>query len=313
MSEGIGMKQNAKIVVVGSSNTDMVAMAGHIPAPGETVMGARFFTAAGGKGANQAVAAARLGADVTIIACVGDDAFGQAAVEGFKAEGIDTRHIVVDPDTPSGIALITVDAKGENAITVAPGANARLTPAHVRSAEGAIREADALLLQLEIPLDAVAAAAAIARDADTLVILNPAPVPDGGLPPELLAITDVLVPNETEAAKLAGQSGLNAEDAVRALLRAGCRRVVVTLGSRGALAANSDATFAIPSPKVEAVDTTAAGDAFCGALAVALAEGQRFEDAVRFAVKAAALGVTAAGAQPSLPSRRAVEEFAPGG
>ncbi len=313
MSEGIGTKQNAKIVVVGSSNTDMVAMAEHIPAPGETVMGTRFFTAPGGKGANQAVAAARLGARVTMVACAGDDSFGRAAVEGFQAEGIDTRHIALDPDAPSGIALITVDAKGENAITVAPGANARLSPEHVRSAEGAIRDADALLLQLEIPLDAVEAAARIARDAGTLVILNPAPAPDGGLPPELLAITDVLVPNQTEAAGLAGQSGLDAEDAVRALLGAGCRRVVVTLGSRGALAADSDATFAVPSPKVRAVDTTAAGDAFCGALAVALAEGQRFEAAVRFAVKAAALSVTVPGAQPSLPSRRAVEEFTPGG
>ena len=177
MSESI----RAKIVVVGSSNPDMVAMAEHIPAPGETVMGTRFFTAPGGKGANQAVAAARLGARVTMVACAGDDSFGRAAVEGFQAEGIDTRHIALDPDAPSGIALITVDAKGENAITVAPGANARLSPEHVRSAEGAIRDADALLLQLEIPLDAVEAAARIARDAGTLVILNPSP-PRTGLP-----------------------------------------------------------------------------------------------------------------------------------
>ena len=181
-------------------------MSEHIPAPGETVMGTRFFTAPGGKGANQAVAAARLGARVTMVACAGDDSFGRAAVEGFQAEGIDTRHIALDPDAPSGIALITVDAKGENAITCSPRRQARAQPEHVRSAEGAIRDADALLRQLEIPLDAVEAAARIARDAGTLVILNPAPAPDGvsrrSFSPSPIATCD-----QTERPRARGRAG----------------------------------------------------------------------------------------------------------
>lgn len=298
-------------MVAGSSNTDMVAMADRIPAPGETVMGNRFLTAHGGKGANQAVAAARLGAAVTMVACVGDDSFGRAAIEGFRREGIDTEFVVVDADEPSGIALITVAASGENAITVAPGANSRLTPEHVEAAADAIGRADVLLLQLETPIETVAAAARIAARQGTLVVLNPAPAPQSELPAVLIEAVDILTPNQTEAAALAGRGDLSEREAAESLLAAGWRSVAITLGARGVFAADADGGTLVASPRVTAVDTTAAGDAFCGALAVALGEGKRLAAAAEFAVKAAALSVTEPGAQPSLPSRKAVEDFAP--
>lgn len=298
----------AKIVVVGSSNTDMVVKAEQIPAPGETVLGGEFMTAGGGKGANQAVAAARLGADVTFVARVGRDQFGDSAVDGFEKEGIRTEFVTRDEDARSGVALICVDRHGENAIVVAPGANSRLTPEHVRGAVEAIRQADVLLLQLEIPVDSVLAAAEMAKQAGATVILNPAPARD--IPDSLLEMVDVITPNETEAAMLAGLAstgGMPPGDIGRRLAAKSACDVVLTLGAKGAEVISKDEAYLLDAVKVEPVDTTGAGDSFNGALAVALAEGKGLSEAVKFAIKAAAITVTRVGAQPSLPTRAEVE------
>ncbi len=297
----------ARIVVVGSSNTDMVVATERIPAPGETVMGGDFAMVGGGKGANQAIAAARLGADVTFVARIGSDVFGDRALQAFRDEGMCVDFVTRDAQAPSGVALILVDRSGENVIAVAPGANGQLLPEHVNAAEAAFRGADAVLLQLEIPVESVSTAAALAKSCGARVILNPAPA--SALPPDLLSIVDVLTPNETEAALLSGCDGDPGTLASR-LLKIGPRCVVMTLGSSGALVATPDASKHVPAPRVDAVDSTAAGDAFNGALAVGLCEGMDLEAAVRFAVKAAAISVTRRGAQPSLPSRDEVEAFA---
>ena len=295
----------AKIVVVGSSNTDMVIRTERIPGPGETVLGGEFTMAAGGKGANQAVAAARLGAQVTLVARVGADLFGDGALEGLSKEGIDTRYVTVDPEAASGIALIFVDADGENSIGVAPGANARLSPDDVRRAQQAIEGAHVLLLQLEIPLDTAACAAELAHRAGVQVILNPAPAPTGPLPAGLLNCVDILTPNESEAGALAGMWVADlpgAKDAAQSLINQGVGKVIITLGAKGALVVSSEVQQLVPGYPVEAVDTTAAGDAFNGGLAVALAAGKGLLDAVRFANGCGALAATRLGAQPSLPS-----------
>ena len=302
------MTDKPKIVVVGSSNTDMVVKTEHIPALGETVIGGDFVVAAGGKGANQAVAAARLGADVTFVARVGKDVFGDQSVENLKREGIRTDYIVRDGDAPSGVALIFVDERGENSIVVAPGSNARLTAADVERAAERIRAADAVVMQLEIPIQAVAKAAEIAHTAGARVILNPAPARD--VPKQVLANVDVLIPNESEAARLAGVHDSNIHDAEslgRKLLDMGVRSVVITLGSKGGLLIDGSGVETFSAPRVQAVDTTAAGDAFTGALACVLAEGNPARDAVRFAAQAAAISVTRMGAQPSLATRNEVE------
>lgn len=301
------MAKKPKIVVVGSSNTDMVARAPKLPGPGETVLGGAFVMAAGGKGANQAVAAARLGGDVTFIARVGADLFGEQAVQGFEADGIRTDYIVRDPDAPSGVALIGVDeTTGENSIIVAPGANARLSIEDIEAAAGAIREADVLVCQLEVPLDAVHHSLKIASTAGVRTILNPAPAQP--LPRDLLSMISILTPNETEAAQLAGVSGGQPALAAKTLLRAGIETVIVTLGPEGALVVDSHCEIQVPAPAVErAADTTAAGDCFTGALAVALGEGMPVPNAAEFACRAAAISVTRAGAQPSLPYRGELE------
>lgn len=300
----------ARVAVVGSSNTDMVARTGRIPTPGETVMGREFQMLPGGKGANQAVAAARLGAEVTFIACLGTDVFGDRALEGFQKEGMVTRFIFRDEDEPSGVALIFVDEAGENVIVVAPGANDRLTPQHVEQAREAIIAADVLVMQLETPLETVERAAEIAHAANVPVVLNPAPARD--LPASLLRRVTCITPNESEAALLAGLKGCHQrseEDIARELLQRGPEMVVMTRGARGALCVSQDEVLAVPAPKVQAVDTTAAGDAFNGALAVALAEKRPLREALSWAAAAAALSVTRAGAQPSLPTRSQVQEF----
>ena len=263
--------------------------------------------AAGGKGANQAVAAARLGASVVFIARVGHDAFGAGVVKGFEREGIDTRFIVRDPDAPSGVALIGVDReRGENSIIVAPGANARLTPADVERAADVIAAAQIVVCQLEVPLDAVGRALELARASGVTTILNPAPAQS--LPSDLLALVSILTPNETEAALLAGQVGLEPREAARALLALGVSTVIVTLGGEGALLATGEGERLIPGcPVARVVNTTAAGDCFTGALAISLAEGQSLESAIAFANKAASISVTRVGAQPSLPTRADVE------
>jgi ribokinase len=297
-----------KIVVVGSSNTDMVVKVPHLPAPGETVLGGEFVMAPGGKGANQAVAAARLGAKVTLVACIGEDIFGEQAAAGFRRAGIDTRYITRDPQAASGIALIAVDPAGENSITVAPGANMRLSPDDVRAAAAAIQGADGLLLQLEVPMETALTAARLAQQAQVRVILNPAPAPPGPLPAELLACVDVLTPNENEVLKLI-DAPLNIERAARQALASGVGAVVVTLGAQGALMVTNGGQQLVPGFRVQAVDTTAAGDAFNGGLAVALAEGKPLAQAIRFANACGALATTRLGAQPSLPTAEQVQRL----
>lgn len=297
----------AKVLVIGSSNTDMILQLARIPQPGETILGGQFTTAAGGKGANQAVAAARAGGDVTFVARVGQDAFGDAALEGFAKDGIDVAHVVRDARSPSGVALIFVAADGENSIGVASGANGRLTASDVRRARRAFEQADVVLLQLEIPLPAVEAAVNLAARLGRTVILNPAPACP--LPDALLQKVTILTPNESEAELLTGiavRDDRSAKRAAEALRAKGVATVILTCGARGAWVATEEGTRRVPAMKVKAVDTTAAGDVFNGALAVALAEGQLLVDAVRFAGTAAALSVTKLGAQPSCPRRAAI-------
>jgi ribokinase len=295
-----------RVVVVGSANIDMTVRAPRLPAPGETVLGGTFSTAPGGKGANQAVAARRAGGAVAFVGCVGDDPLGDDALRALRAAGVDAGHVARAPGVPTGVALITVDGRGENAIAVAPGANAHLTPAHVEAAAGAIAAADVLLVQLETPLDAVGAALAVAARHGTRAVLNPAPAPEGPLDPRLLGRVAVVTPNRAEAARLAGAAAHRPEDAAAALLAAGAGAAVVTLGGDGALVVTAAGARRLPAYPVPVVDTTGAGDVFSGALAVALAEGRPLLDAARFAGAAAALSVTRPGAQPSAPDRDAV-------
>ena len=301
---------SARVVVIGSSNTDMVVKAAHIPQPGETVLGGEFVMVPGGKGANQAVAAARLGAEVTLVARLGDDLFAEASLRNFREAGIRTEAVVRDPEAASGVALILVDESGENAIAVAPGANARLTPADVDRAEPAIRAADMVVLQLEVPLPTVLHALRLAKRHGRRVTLNPAPA--APVPDEALAMADFLTPNETEAEMLlgGGAAGLGGIAATAEALRTkGAGTVIVTLGREGAFIVGPNSSFHVAGRHVEAVDTTAAGDAFTGALACALGEGQELAAALAFATAAAALSVTRLGAQSSLPDRAAVEAF----
>jgi ribokinase len=299
-----------RIVVVGSSNTDMIIRLGRLPRPGETVLGGAFAMAAGGKGANQAVAAARAGGRVALVARVGRDMFGDQALQGFRQDGIDVDFVRRDARHPSGVALIFVDADGQNSIAVASGANAQLTPGDVRKARRMFTDAAAVLMQLETPLATVQTAAEMAADAGVPVILNPAP--SQPLPRRLLRLVTVLTPNETEAEQLSGLAIRDepaAAKAAMALLAQGPRLLVITLGARGALVATEEGCQVVPAFPVRAVDTTAAGDVFNGALAVAWAEGGDLIEAIRFANAAAALSVTRLGAQPSAPARRAIARF----
>ncbi|MGO8696924.1 MAG: ribokinase [Limisphaerales bacterium] len=298
------------VLVIGSSNTDLTIKMDRLPIPGETVLGGQFSTAAGGKGANQAVAAARAGAVVTFIARIGDDPFGDQAVAGFVADGINVDYVVRDKTSPSGVALIFVAASGENSIAVASGSNGKLTPADVKKARPAFRRADALVLQLESPLETVQAAAEIAAAIGLPVILNPAPARP--LPKSLLRRISVLTPNEHEAELLTGipvKSSPNAARAAAALHRGGIRGVIITMGPRGVFVSGPGCGEMVPGYKVKPLDTTAAGDVFTGALAVALAEGKPLLEAARFANAAAALSVTRLGAQPSAPRRKEIEQL----
>lgn len=299
----------ARIVVVGSSNIDMVVKTDRIPGAGETLLGGDFVMVPGGKGANQAVCAAKLGADVKLVARVGEDVFGDTSLHNFESVGIDTRFVVRDAGYPSGVALITVDERGRNAIVVAPGANYALSPNDVENARDAIAEADAVVLQLEIPAETVEYTVELARSLGTPVVLNPAPIrPMSG---DILSKVDVLTPNEYEAAGLLGRMGESVEDdpegAAQKLISMGARCVVITLGEKGAYIAGENVSEYIEPKKVSAVDTTAAGDAFTGALACGLAEGMELPEAARFATRVAALSVTKMGAQPSMPSRIEVD------
>jgi len=302
-----------RITVVGSLNTDLVIRAPHLPAPGETVAGGEFATFPGGKGANQAVAAARLGAQVAMVGCVGGDDFGRRLADGLHRDGVDVTHVCADEGSASGTALITVDPGGQNTIVVAPGANWRLTPDDIARAEPLIKDSAVLLLQLEIPMDAVLTAARLASAHGVRVVLDPAPAPSHPLPAELLRLVDVINPNETEAralTKVAVTDEQAAGSAAAHLLTQGVRAVVIKLGARGAFVHDGRRTAMVPGIRVDAIDTTAAGDAFAGALAVGLAEGKDLIDAVHFANAAGALSVTRRGAQPSMPSRAEVDAFA---
>ncbi len=298
------------IIVVGSSNTDMIIKLDRIPRPGETILGGEFVTAAGGKGANQAVAAARAGGKVTFIGRVGCDMFGDEAIAGFRRDGINLKHLVRDAKAPSGAALIFVAKDGENSIAVAGGANGRLSPADVRKAKRAFANASAVIMQLETPLETVQAAAELAAKAGVRVILNPAPA--RSLPDKLLKLVSILTPNETEAELLTGIKVTDEKSAGQAadkLLAKGVETVILTLGARGAFVAGAGIRQLVAGFKVKPVDTTAAGDTFNGALVVALGESLALIDAVRFANAAAAISVTRLGAQPSAPSRKEIDRF----
>jgi len=264
----------------------------------------------GGKGANQAVAAAKLGARVHFVSRLGEDLFGRQSLANFERAGVDTTFVTSTPDVASGVALITVDAEGNNVIVVAPGANARLSPADVECAGSDTRAAGAVVAQLEVPLETIAHAGALVHAAGVPFILDPAPAQE--LSPELLRMVSVLTPNETEARILTGvdvTDEASAQAAAAQLLDRGVGAVVVTMGGQGFLLADQSGTEFVPALTVQAVDTTAAGDAFTGSLAVGLAQGQSLRDAARFAARAAALSVTRMGAQPSMPTRQEVEAF----
>ncbi len=299
-----------KIVVVGSSNSDLTIKAARIPRPGETVLGGSFSMAPGGKGANQAVAAARAGGRVVFIARVGEDYFGERAIKHFAADQIDVGFIVKDRESPSGIALIFVGERGENSIAVAAGANARLSKADIEKCSDAIASAEILLMQLETPLETVQAAAEIASLRGVKVILNPAPARE--LPTELLKHVSIMTPNEFEAEVLTGVEIRDDAAAGRAadmLLAQGVGTVIITLGARGAFLASGSVREVIPGFHVHAVDTTGAGDVFNGALVVALSEGKTLREATSFACAAAAISVTKLGAQPSIPRRKEIDSF----
>jgi len=299
-----------KIVIVGSSNTDMIIKVPHIPKPGETILGGKFSTASGGKGANQTVAAARSGGDVTLIARLGKDMFGEKALQGFVEDGINVDNIKTDPKEPSGVAEIFVDENGENSIAVASGANLNLSPQDVRKVKGVIANSDILLMQLEIPVDTVRTAAKIARKNGVKVILNPAPAQK--LKDDLLQNISIITPNEIEAEMLTGikvNDNTSAKQAADILLKKGIETVIITLGQRGAFYVTSKASKLISGFQVKAVDATAAGDTFNGALAVALGESMPLKNAISFANAAAALSVTKLGAQPSAPKRDEIEKL----
>lgn len=293
-----------KILVIGSSNTDMVIKSSKLPSPGETILGGNFLMNPGGKGANQAVAAAKLGGSVTFIAKVGTDIFGANAIEGFRSHGINTNHIIKSAEAPSGVALIMVDAKGENSISVALGANAILSEVDLDQIEMVFKEADYLLIQLETPVYTVQHAIRLAKKHNTKVILNPAPAQN--LPDTLFRDLDIITPNESETALLTGHEIKDESDvrhAAQLLKDKGVGTVIITLGSKGAYVYSDEEDEIVPCPQVTAVDTTAAGDTFNGALVVGLSEGMKMREAVAFANQAAALSVTKMGAQASCPAR----------
>lgn len=299
-----------QILVIGSSNTDMVIKARHLPRPGETILGGTFLMNPGGKGANQAVAVARLGGQVSFICKTGNDIFGHQSQQLFEEEGIDTTFLFSDLENPSGVALITVDDNAENCIVVASGANANLLPADLKKADEAIERADLLLMQLEIPMASIEYAARKAASLGKQVILNPAPA--SPLSADLLRDLYLITPNETEAEAISGIKITDldsARQAAEAIARQGVRNVIITLGAKGALIRSNGQQELVPAYPVKAVDTTAAGDVFNGALAVAIAEGRSLVEAVRFACKASAISVGRAGAQSSVPYRNEVDIF----
>lgn len=293
-----------KIMVIGSSNTDMTVVADRLPVPGETVLGGKFAMGPGGKGANQAVAAQRLGGNVSFICKVGKDIFGENAIRHYNNEGMDTTGIMLS-EQPSGVALISVDTHAENCIVVASGANGDITEADIESHRKEIEAASILLLQLEIPVEAVVRAAKIGHEAGVYVVLNPAPACD--LPEEIYQYLSLIIPNQTEIALMTGIEARDEEGAakaVEALRSKGVQDVIVTMGSKGSMVYHQGQATFVPSKKVNAVDTTAAGDTYCGGLCVALSEGKDIIEAARFATASSALTVQKRGAQDSIPYRK---------
>jgi len=297
-----------KIMVIGSTNTDMVVDLPVLPVAGQTVLGGRFRLTPGGKGANQAMAAARAGGAVTFITALGDDTFGVESRERFTREGIDTGKIVTCAGMPSGVALIMVDTHGENLIAVASGANMALTPERLQAVLPDFHAVPVLVMQLEIPLESIILAAEAAAAQGSTVLLNPAPMPPAGLPDTLLRHVDILTPNEGELRELAPGAKSLEEVATQVRMR-GPKIVVVTQGKHGATAFTADGTTHLPAVTVPTVDTVGAGDCFSGCLAVALAEGRPLPAALRFAITAAGLSTTRPGAQDSMPTRDEIEEF----
>jgi ribokinase len=298
------------IVVVGSSNTDMILKMKRIPRAGETLIGGNFSMAQGGKGANQAVSAARAGANVTLIARVGKDMFGEQAIKSFIQDGINVQNVIKDDKAPSGIALIFVDDIGENSIGVASGVNANLSPSDIENAKNVILRSDMMLMQLETPLDTVRTAAQIASSHRVPVILNPAPAQS--LDDNLLKNVSILTPNETEAEILTGvevKDEKSIAECAASLRSKGVKTVLITLSAKGVYVDSFEFTGLVPGFRVSAVDTTAAGDVFNGALAVAIAENRSLNDSAKFACAAAALACCKLGAQASAPSRKEIERF----
>ena len=298
----------ADIVVIGSLNADLVVRAPHFPAPGETIQGEDLATIPGGKGANQAVAAARLGASVAMVGCVGADAFGATLVKNLKQNNVDASHVRQDGAAATGTAIIIVDSDGENSIVLSPGANAKIANADIEPA--ALANTKLILLQFEIPIEVVLYSAKLAKERGARVILNPAPARE--VPDELLKMADYILPNETELCLLTGKAitdKASLETAASALLSRGAANVVVTLGDKGALIVNKSGKKYVPSFKVKPVDTTGAGDAFIGGMAFALLQRKSLKDAVKYGCACGALATTKFGAQPSLPTAQDVREF----
>lgn len=296
-----------RILIVGSSNTDMVIKTQKFPSPGETILGGKFLMNAGGKGANQAVAAARTGGNVTFVGKIGNDIFGKQAVQQLKEEGINVDFVSVDEENPSGVALITVDSKGENSIVVAPGSNGTLSSSDFDKASNVLDESEYVLMQLEIPISTVEHIAQMAGKKQKKVVLNPAPA--ARLSDELLKNISIITPNESEAELLTGIKVTDEQSALKAasLLHAkGIETVIITMGAAGAFLLSQGKHEIIRAPKVEPVDTTAAGDTFNGALVVALSEGKSITESIVFANKAAAISVTRIGAQASVPYRKEI-------
>lgn len=304
------MSKNAKLAVLGSINADHILNLAHFPRPGETVIGQKYQIAFGGKGANQAVAAGRAGANIAFIACVGADDIGERICQQLAQDNIDTHPVEAVEGESTGVAMIFVNGEGENNIGIYSGANAALTPQYVERHQQVIAQADALLMQLESPLDSVLAAATLARQHQTRVILNPAPATK--LSDDLLALIDIITPNETEAEILTGIAVNNDDDAAcaaAALHEKGIATVLITLGRRGVWLSENGKGQRIAGFEVNAVDTIAAGDTFNGAFITARLEGKAMHDAVRFAHAAAAIAVTRSGAQPSVPWRAEIDDF----
>lgn len=299
-----------KILVVGSSNTDMVIKTTKFPVPGETILGGDFFMNPGGKGANQAVAAKRLGGNVSFLGKIGDDIFGKRAIQLLEDEGIIVESVRINKENPSGVALITIDSEGENAIVVAPGANDTLMPNDIEETIAEIETSDIILLQLEIPLSTVTYIAELASKKRKKVVLNPAPaVP---LPDTLFENLYMLIPNETEAELLTGihiSDEKSAKQAANFLKNKGVQIVIITMGGAGAFVLSDEFTGIIGTPVVKAIDTTSAGDTFCGALIARISNESNLKDALEFATAAAAICVTRMGAQMSIPSEKEVSDF----